>query len=551
MPSGIECAGLVFAVLPLFVEVAKVYSDGVETIVNVAVKGRWDKRLEDFYFDFYIQLFHLGEIMETIRSSIQPSRPFSSSEGHLTQFMTEWDHDSEMERQLKNYFGSDDRFNAFTIISKRLLTLLQELIKDRTNRISSREQNTPSMFGKLKELAVARELESTKSSLLERFAFFRHREKRERAVNMLEKWVEHLRKLTEKSGTPPELESNPNTITFKPSLADASDTTIPSISLRELIAHLHPALEAYRSCSCAEKHDIKICLRDTYESVDLQPCLAIDFLLSGSFGASPQEVIWQEGNILVTSQCLSHLKSKAALQRLCEACRSDLTSYSLSLVLEDISGQKRMKQLDAKLRKLQFQEGCEPVTLEELLGGPTKLDPSEKRKLALIFAESLLLYHDSKWISNGWAKDDICFFFRSEDEPDINHPFLSAQFERCPVTPDPFRNLSHHRNPNLLALGILLIEIFNERPIEKWRTKKELDNPNAATVWMVADRVVKKMDRSPFRNAIEACLDLNWIPTGRAANLEEQDIRKGMLEYVIAPLKQEIRWLSVNQIPMR
>ncbi|KAH7043809.1 hypothetical protein B0J12DRAFT_578316 [Macrophomina phaseolina] len=434
MPSGIECAGLVFAVLPLFVEVAKVYSDGVETIVNVAVKGRWDKRLEDFYFDFYIQLFHLGEIMETIRSSIQSSRPFSSGEGHLTQFMTEWDHDSEMERQLKNYFGSDDRFNAFTIISKRLLTLLQELIKDRTNRISSREQNTPNMFGKLKELAVARELESTKSSLLERFAFFRHREKRERAVNMLEKWVEHLRKLTE---------------------------------------------------------------------------------------------------------------------TLCEACRSDLTSYSLSLVLEDISGQKRMKQLDAKLRKLQFQEGCEPVTLEELLGGPTKLDPSEKRKLALIFAESLLLYHDSKWMSNGWAKDDICFFFRSEDEPDINHPFLSAQFERCPVTPDPFRNLSHHRNPNLLALGILLIEIFNERPIEKWRTKKELDNPNAATVWMVADRVVKKMDRSPFRNAIEACLDLNWIPTGRAANLEEQDIRKGMLEYVIAPLKQEIRWLSVNQIPMR
>jgi hypothetical protein len=135
-------------------------------------------------------------------------------------------------------------------------------------------------------------------------------------------------------------------------------------------------------------------------------------------------------------------------------------------------------------------------------------------------------------------------FFKDEDEPDVHHPFLSARFGDSQTSCDSARNMGH-ANPNILALGILLIEIFNERPIERWITRKERCNPST-TVWMAADRVVKKMDQSPSREAIEACLDLHWIPAGRSAELEDSEVRKGLFENIIAPLMQEIKWLSVD-----
>lgn len=199
-----------------------------------------------------------------------------------------------------------------------------------------------------------------------------------------------------------------------------------------------------------------------------------------------------------------------------------------------------------KLRQLQFLDSSDPISLGELLESSTKLDPSEKRRLALIFAESLLLYHDSHWLLDGWRKKDIHFFFRAEDEPDIDHPFLSAQFSNTTDAGDATKNITNHGNVNILALGVLLIEIFNERPIEKWRTNKEKYSLSRTTLWMVADRVVKRMDHSPSRKAIEACLDLNWVPLGSSARLENPEIQKGLFQNVITPIKQELAWLSTT-----
>jgi hypothetical protein len=78
---------------------------------------------------------------------------------------------------------------------------------------------------------------------------------------------------------------------------------------------------------------------------------------------------------------------------------------------------------------------------------------------------------------------------------------------------------------------------------------KEARNPSVATVYMVADRVVKKMDQSPSREAIEACLDLAWLPTGRSASLDDPDVRMGILDNVISRLKQEIDWLATKGLP--
>lgn len=140
MASGVECAGLALAVLPLFIEVAKVYSDGVESILDVTIKSRWDERLEDFYFDFYMQLFYLNDSMQRIRNFLALHDPSTGNTQQSTEVLTRWNHDPGWEKSLRRYFGSDDRFNAFTIISKKILLLLQQLLKDKPNRMSSKDQ---------------------------------------------------------------------------------------------------------------------------------------------------------------------------------------------------------------------------------------------------------------------------------------------------------------------------------------------------------------------------------------------------------------------------
>lgn len=164
------------------------------------------------------------------------------------------------------------------------------------------------MFGKLRELAIAKELNSTSSSFLERFAFFRHREKREQCIKKLETWVKNLEKLTKQAEKSPSEYAQTTRNKMKPAF-DSGQPRKPPVSkeLRDLIANLHPTLQEHCYCSCSEQHEIKLCLKDSYESADLYPCLKIDFLLSGKFDTgSTQDIRWQEANVFITSQWYAH-----------------------------------------------------------------------------------------------------------------------------------------------------------------------------------------------------------------------------------------------------
>ena len=48
------------------------------------------------------------------------------------------------------------------------------------------------------------------------------------------------------------------------------------------------------------------------------------------------------------------------------------------------------------------------------------------------------------------------------------------------------------------------------------------------------------MDQSPYRSAIEACLDLDWLPEGRKVTLEDVEVRSGLYSNVIQPLEKEL-----------
>ena len=216
--------------------------------------------------------------------------------------------------------------------------------------------------------------------------------------------------------------------------------------------------------------------------------------------------------------------------------------------MEDANDQQSLWQLNPIPRQIRFLEAEPPVSLQDLLFR-AKMGPVEKRELALICTYSLLLFHGSPWLSHGWGKSALSFFYKLDGDPDYRRPFLSTRFE------DPVRELGghagsevFHRNSNILALGILLIEIFNEKPIESWRNPAEsatvTPSTEANTNFMVATRVVRKMESSPSRSAIEACLMIDWVSAGRKVRLKDLDTRVGFYDNVIEPIQEEMEWIS-------
>lgn len=158
------------------------------------------------------------------------------------------------------------------------------------------------MFEKLRKLAISRELRTTKSSFAERFAFFRHETKRTECLERLEKYVGDLKNVTSQVELRPKTDANDAAHNLQQK--GKSGGTPPSVDLRHLIANLHPVFqEHYCCCACQKNHEVKLCLRDAYKSVDLCPSLDVDFLFSKDFSSHPaQDSRWQEGSVLITSQ---------------------------------------------------------------------------------------------------------------------------------------------------------------------------------------------------------------------------------------------------------
>ncbi|KAL4789815.1 hypothetical protein BDV19DRAFT_394699 [Aspergillus venezuelensis] len=173
---------------------------------------------------------------------------------------------------------------------------------------------------------------------------------------------------------------------------------------------------------------------------------------------------------------------------------------------------------------------------------------AEKCGLGLVVAYSLLLFHDSPWNAIPCDKNKLSFFYKSVDEPDYIRPFITTRFEQGNAQVGQPGSTVFHRNYNIMMLGILLIEIFMQAKIERFRTTKEWDDVTPKTEanvnLKVAYRVAAKMDDAPHRAAIKACLEMAWFPEGQQVLMEDLNVRKGLFMNVIEPLRREQGYAS-------
>lgn len=320
MASSVEFAGLALAVLPLFIETAKAYTDGVESILNVAIRSRWDEKLEEFYEEFYYQIVELNNNIGKIRTPIATSALSNENLPNSSGFLAAWQNDSNIEKQIRSYFRTEDNFNQFTRINKRLVMLLSGLIQEKGNRLSRKDevsrylirillnlanyssgQNERLIFNKLQEFTIAKESEATRSTFLERFQFFRKHKERQEFLMRLDTWNTRLGTLIGKA-----YESSVSTTQGVHNLSTTQDkiteTTLPSSSLRNLLTNLYSTFERHYHCSCTEKHDFKLHLEHFQDKGSTDMTVDITFVLSADPDhCSNKSCKWQEASVVACS----------------------------------------------------------------------------------------------------------------------------------------------------------------------------------------------------------------------------------------------------------
>jgi hypothetical protein len=310
MVTGIETAGLVLATLPLFIEAAKSYGKGVDTIRDVASSKRRDDRLQDFYDDFWWELRIFDQQVRTLvrglpylcdecKAALERDMSSQAPEG--------WEENVEVARALHHYFGSSSDYDSFILILSRILKLLARLVGEKTVHLSGVETvsvdsgsqcyfaddtiQDDQMFARLKQFGSDRDTRNTSSSLLERFKFRKKEKDREICIRNLRTWNRRLLGLTENSK---------NQRDQVPAVKPKDDTKASFERIQILSKKIYSALSKYWWCGCADPHEAKLGL-ENWDPSRTQPIaedLKMEFLISTG-GCSSNSSRWQEVSVIL------------------------------------------------------------------------------------------------------------------------------------------------------------------------------------------------------------------------------------------------------------
>lgn len=125
MVVGIEAAGLVLATLPLFIEVAKAYSAGTNSLFNVLLHSRLEEKLGDFYDEWYWNLSEISHHVDFISRAIQPELSHPSSMLDLR----EWHKSSDIAQCLEKFFKTKAAYHQYLLITEKLSLIFALLVE--------------------------------------------------------------------------------------------------------------------------------------------------------------------------------------------------------------------------------------------------------------------------------------------------------------------------------------------------------------------------------------------------------------------------------------
>ena len=129
MLTGVEIAGLLLAVLPLFIAAAKPYRDGLETMSTALSSKAMDEKLEDFYKDLNYEVTLLRFTLESLVQSL-PVITKEEKDRLINRFDVRLLDEEVLTRAFNERLGR--AYDTFESYLKQILLLLEKAVDDET-----------------------------------------------------------------------------------------------------------------------------------------------------------------------------------------------------------------------------------------------------------------------------------------------------------------------------------------------------------------------------------------------------------------------------------
>jgi hypothetical protein len=246
-------------------------------------------------------------------------------------------------------------------------------------------------------------------------------------------------------------------------------------------------------------------------------------------------------------QIETHSSSDPTVRSLCHALStSQLNDDCLAFVLREKS---LLRGTHPTVRDIAIKVDRACVSLHNLLDQSTANAPcitkEECLHLAVIISSSLLQLYETPWLPQNWCTQSIYFTSRINNQDiNIECPYVTSKIVDSTRTPQTLATLGFH--PDLVALGIMLLELSEKQLIHQWYYQKfsaalpeeVKDKAYAAWRWFENDACERMAPH--YRLAFRSCLsvyELDVFPVKRMT-LADERFREAVFRNIVLHLEE-------------
>ncbi|KAJ3456638.1 hypothetical protein MRS44_016661 [Fusarium solani] len=308
------------------------------------------------------------------------------------------------------------------------------------------------------------------------------------------------------------------------------EITEPPYAVCKAAKSIYDALVNCKGCSCPDPHDFKAKLElGTYRS--------------------PAK------------------KQYAKVERLCRPIIKTKTRALQRLVLRLNSGE--LFEIGFEKSNFQIDHNAEPISLSQCFEDRQDFFTEKtKRILSLIIGYTVLHLHGTSWLQPGWGSSNIKFFQTTSCKTPLR-PFIEAQLPKAgqdtpahgfqsigdDVEDDDDELDSGHRCPEVVALAVVLMEVYFAKPFKRLAAMHDIqliETKSGRITLMDVDQVFEGDEEneegwrsqipedSPLLEAIDNCLDAELWEDEDGQPLDSATLRSRMYQKVVRPLELDL-----------
>ena len=201
-------------------------------------------------------------------------------------------------------------------------------------------------------------------------------------------------------------------------------------------------------------------------------------------------------------------------------------------------------------------DNAEMKTLEDALlaakSQARKISLPEKLKLSNSLAQAVLRFHSTPWLTQEWKSQDVVFLGVSDfAKGPLSSPFLKARvstssastIQRLTTTSSSrepehvLRKRTPVRNQTLFGLGVMLIELAYDSPLQDLRIPED-DQADSHSMYWAATRLGEDLDKQlgpSYADAVTICL---YGGFGASSDLDDPKVQESFYHEVVQKLKK-------------